>query len=107
DWSKSAEAVDALVRAYFPSPAAWTTENGLFLKILSAVPVRDDDSFITEEMRAASPGTVCAFVKQAGILVRCGTGFLAVKNLQRQGKNAVDFKAFMNGARDFIGTHLE
>ena len=107
DWSKSAEAVDALVRAYFPSPAAWTTENGLSLKILSAVQVREDDSLVTEEMRAAAPGTVCAFIKQAGIFVRCGTGFLAVKNLQRQGKNAVDYKSFMNGARDFIGTHLE
>ena len=41
-----------------------------------------------------------------GILVKTGEGILAVKKLQRQGKNAMDYKSFMNGARNFIGTVL-
>lgn len=106
DWSRTARAVDACVRAYFPSPAAWTEENGVPLRILESVPVREDDALVTEEMRDAPFGTVCAFEKQLGIIVRCGEGFLALKKLQRQGKNAVDYKSFMNGARGFVGTVL-
>lgn len=106
DWSRSARAVDACVRAYFPSPCAWTEENGAPLRILESASICEDDAFVTDEMRAASVGTVCAFEKQLGIIVRCGEGFLALKKLQRQGKNAVDYKSFMNGARGFVGTVL-
>ena len=54
----------------------------------------------------SEPGKVCAFVKQKGILIKCGIGFYAVKKLQRQGKNVMDYKSFMNGARNFVGTVL-
>ena len=51
-------------------------------------------------------GTVLEFSKRDGILIKTGDGILAVKKLQRQGKNAMDYKSFMNGARNFIGTVL-
>ena len=55
----------------------------------------------------AAAGTVLEFSKSDGILIKTGNGILAVKKLQRQGKNAMDYKNFMNGARNFIGTVLE
>ncbi len=54
----------------------------------------------------ALPGTVAAFDKKRGILVKCGQGFLCVTELQRQQKKAMGYKDFMNGARDFVGTLL-
>ena len=47
------------------------------------------------------------FSKSDGILIKTGNGILSVKKLQRQGKNAMDHKNFMNGARNFIGSVLE
>ena len=55
----------------------------------------------------SAPGTVLEFSKSDGILIKTGQGILAVRALQRQGKNAMDYKSFMNGARNFIGTVLE
>lgn len=57
--------------------------------------------------KTAVPGTVIAFDKPHGILIQCGEGVLVVQALQWQAKKAMDYKAFMNGAHDFIGTVLE
>ena len=42
-----------------------------------------------------------------GILVQTGDGVLLVTELQWQAKKAMDYKSFMNGARNFIGSVLE
>ncbi len=108
DWNCSAKKIDAIVRAYNPDPVAWTTESNAPLKIISGVPLYDGQNFNGAEFlkRAHSPGTVVAFEKTRGIIVSCGEGFFAVTELQRQGKNPMDYKSFMNGARDFVGTVL-
>jgi len=36
DWSKSAEEIERMTRAFYPWPTAWTTWNGKILKILEA-----------------------------------------------------------------------
>ena len=112
DWMKSAAEIDAKIRAYFPEPGAWTEENGAPLKILSARTVKDEKPPMTKaaasEGNAAAvlPGTVLSFDKKRGILVQTGSGILAVTELKRQGKKALDAQSFMNGARNFIGTVL-
>ena len=104
--SISAEKIDRTVRGYFPEPNAWTLENDLPLKIMSGLPFSDEEGAALGGNIDDAPGTVCAFSKAKGILVRCGSGFYAVTKLQRQGKNAMDYKSFMNGAKNFIGTVL-
>jgi methionyl-tRNA formyltransferase len=52
------------------------------------------------------PGAVLGLDKEAGILVQTGNGILALRRLQYQGKKALDFKSFLNGARNFIGSKL-
>nr|MCR5187312.1 methionyl-tRNA formyltransferase [Treponema sp.] len=42
-----------------------------------------------------------------GIEIKTGKGSLFVLELQRQGKKSLNYKDFMNGARDFVGTVLE
>ena len=101
NWKEPAEVIEAKIRAYYPEPGCWCMEKGLPLRILSA------------KLSAASgydnepEGKVLDFVKAEGILIKTGAGILAVTQLQRQGKKAMMYKDFMNGARDFVGTVLE
>ena len=100
NWNDTTEIIEAKIRAYYPEPGCWCMENGQSLRILEAAAMNaaGDNSV---------PGTVLEFSKSDGILIKTGNGVLAVKKLQRQGKNAMDYKNFMNGARNFIGTVLE
>lgn len=104
NWNDSAVKIAAAVRAYTSEPGSWTRiggEGGETLKILKASPLGLADDF------ASLPaGTVAAFDKRQGILIKCGQGVLCVTELQRQQKKAMGYKDFMNGARDFVGTRL-
>jgi len=103
-WGDGAALIEAKIRAYYPEPGCWTMENGAPLRILEARLYSGDESALDS---SAAPGTVLAFSKPDGILIKTGAGILAVRKLQRQGKNAMDYKSFMNGARNFTGTVLE
>lgn len=105
DWNKSSLEVSAIVRAFYSEPTAWTTQNNEVLKILEGVPYLENQ--IDEQYLNIKPGTVCSFDKQKGIIVRCGNGYFGIKKIQKPGKNAMDYKSFMNGARDFVGSVLE
>ena len=111
NWKESAEVTEAKIRAYYPEPGCWCMENGAPLRILEARLFTGELSsvpgFENISEAAALPGTVLAFSKPDGILIKTEHGILAVRKLQRQGKNAMDYKSFMNGARNFVGTVLE
>lgn len=101
NWKDDAAAIEAKIRAYYPEPGCWCLENGSPLRILEA------ELFTDNKYEDAAAGSVLEFSRQYGILIKTGAGILAVTKLQRQGKNAMDYKSFMNGARNFIGTMLE
>lgn len=102
NWNDSAENIEAAIRAYYPDPGCWTEEKGLPLKVLAAKCLMECKDFENEPA-----GKVVAFNKAEGILVKTGNGILSLQRLQRQGKNAMAYKDFMNGARDFVGTVLQ
>ena len=106
-WNDSAASIEAKIRAYYPEPGCWCVENGSPLRILEAGVFEGEFSDKSENAEYEKSGTVLAFSKSGGILIKTGDGILAVRKLQRQGKNALDYKSFMNGARNFIGTVLE
>ncbi len=107
DWNDSSDKIDCFVRAFNPEPIAWTTENGIPLKIISGIPLSEEEGgSLCAGVLCKEPGKVAFFAKQKGILIKCGKGFFAVTKLQRQGKNAMNYKDFMNGAKDFIGKQL-
>ena len=107
NWKESASVIEAKIRAYYPEPGCWCTDFGTVLRILEAGIFNGDISTVAPGFNSETePGTVLAFSKPDGILIKTGDGILAVKKLQRQGKNAMDYKSFMNGARNFIGTVL-
>ncbi len=109
NWKDSAEKIDAQIRAYTPWPGCFTTANGQQLRILKgrdAEKIAYQDSSVPKNTSAV-PGTVLEYNKQRGILIQTGNGVLIATELQWQTKKAMDYKSFMNGARNFIGTVLE
>jgi methionyl-tRNA formyltransferase len=99
DWNQGASVIDACIRAYTPWPLAWTVHRGMNLYLLEASPLEDSSP-------AASPGTVLGADKTRGILIQTGSGILAVTRLQYQTKKPLDWKSFLNGAKNLIGSLL-
>ncbi len=99
NWSEPAEKLDRLIRAYTPWPHGFTSWNGQRLNILEAHPAGSSEG-------SESPGTVQGVDKKEGILIQTGEGLLAVTRLQLQSKKPLDFKSFLNGTKDFIGSVL-
>jgi methionyl-tRNA formyltransferase len=80
-WQSDAEVLARVVRV----GGAWTTWRGRTFKVLEAWPT---DAPPTQE-----PGSV------HGDVVRCGTGGLRLVRVQPEGKPAMDFGAWANGAQ--------
>ena len=101
DWKMSALEIEARIRAFNPWPLCRSIHNGRELYILKASVFKDKN-----DHNAAAPGLVLGTDKQNGILVQTGEGILAVTELQYQGKKALFWRDFLNGARDFTGSLL-
>ncbi|MDR2134309.1 MAG: methionyl-tRNA formyltransferase [Treponema sp.] len=116
DWSRSAAEIEARVRAFDPWPQTWTTRGGRQLFILraglpdsppaGASAADSGEAGFAAPSGVLAPGTVLGVDKRQGILIQTGRGVLAARELQYEAKKALDWKAFLNGARDFIGSRL-
>jgi methionyl-tRNA formyltransferase len=105
DWSRSAAEIDAQIRAFDPWPLSWTNHpqadgGELQLFILKAEALDNADN------AATSPGQVLGKDKNKGILIQTGKGILAVSELQYRTKKALEWKAFLNGTRNFMDARL-
>ena len=99
DWSRTATEIDRQIRAYTPWPLCSAEFNGGRVLILKAR--------VSDEKTDLECGTVLPYRKAVGIEIACGQGtVLVVSELQLQGKKAMDYKSFLNGARNFIGAVL-
>jgi methionyl-tRNA formyltransferase len=105
NWNRSAQEIDAGIRAFDPWPLSWTMHGELRLFILKAEPVFEGASHLGA-WHHFHPGEVLGKDKDKGILIQTGGGILAVSRLQYQGKKAMEWKAFLNGARNFLGAKL-
>lgn len=114
NWNESAQKISAFVRAYTSEGGAFTrigSAEGETLKILKCVPFDENEIenkkiALPENFSEMKNGTVAAADKQNGIFVKCGEGVLCVTQLQRQQRNAMSYKDFLNGNKNFIGTVL-
>jgi methionyl-tRNA formyltransferase len=100
DWNRSAREIDARIRAFDPWPLCWTVQGDQQLFILRAEAADEAAD------AAALPGQVLGIDKRRGILIQTGEGALAVTALQYQAKKALEWRAFLNGARNFAGSRL-
>jgi methionyl-tRNA formyltransferase len=100
DWTQSAEAIDAQIRAFTPWPLSWTLHEKQYLLVLEAAPY-------TEAPHTEAPaGTILGIDKRAGILVQTGDGVLCVTRLQYRTRKALEWRAFLNGARDVLNARF-
>ncbi len=93
DWTKPAEEIERLIRAYNPWPGTWTEWNGKRLKIVRAVVIehatnQDNEPFgvsISEDRR---------------LIARCGAHTtLELIEVQPEGKSLMTSQEFVNGVR--------
>jgi methionyl-tRNA formyltransferase len=103
DWGADARRIEAQVRAYTPWPLSWTMDGERRLYILGAcLPPA-----AAGKDAGPAAGTVLGVDKERGILVQTGDGVLVLTMLQYEAKKALEWRAFLNGARDFIGRRLQ
>ena len=96
DWNCPAQETERKIRAYTPFPLCFTACNGTNLLILKAT--------VGAAKTTERAGTVLPYQKSE---IACGDGsVLVASELQWQAKKAMDYKSFMNGARNFVGSVL-
>ncbi len=102
DFSRPADELERLVRGLIPWPCAYTDIDGKNVKIYKASVVKMDDAYKnavqekTEVSLAFAPGEIVEVTKKY-IVIACGKDALMIKNLQPEGKKAMDTAAYLNG----------
>jgi methionyl-tRNA formyltransferase len=107
DWNAGAAEIDRKIRAFTPWPLCLTRFSGSELYLLEGRPFAGDPAGLPGFPENAPPGTVLGADKKWGILIRAGEGIFAAERLQFPARKALDWRAFLNGARDFVGSVLE
>jgi methionyl-tRNA formyltransferase len=103
DWAEPAELIARKVRAYDPWPRTFTLFGGRRLNVLKAVAESGQSA---DGSADTHPGRVIRVDTALGILVETGNGLLALQRLQLQSRKPLDWRSFLNGVRDFVGSVL-
>ena len=87
DWGQSAEKILHQIKAFSPTPAAWTEVDGIRVKILDA----------------ELCGESCNPSDEAkSIIAKCGIGSIRLTLLQPAGKNPMSGEAFLRGHKSIL-----
>lgn len=102
DWSRSAEDIERMTRAYYSWPSAYTklkvkSEKFKIVKVIEAEICKENNHTIGEIF----------LIENNRLAIKCGIGILIIKKLQLEGGKILLAKDFLNGHRDFIGSILE
>jgi methionyl-tRNA formyltransferase len=97
DWNQSAPDIDAKIRAFVPWPRAFTFHGSERVNIRKAAVAHNAELSYPPEKFAALPAGAVLGSDESGILVKTGSGILAVQTIQRETKNALDWKDFLAG----------
>ena len=104
NWNSSAQYIHNQVRAYSKNPGCYCLDNNNQIIKIHKTSVFTD---VLPDINNYQVGQVINVHKQKGILVKTGNGIIAIQELQKQGKSILDYKSFINGARNFIGSVLQ
>lgn len=96
NWAKSAHEIDCLIRGLNPWPVALTTLSGARLKIYAAEPVSG----------TGRQGEVLVSDPKKGLVVACGEGALALREVQLVGGKRMKSADFLRGHAIETGTIL-
>ena len=98
DWSKSARALDALVRGLNPTPYAQTALAGDTYKVGALR--------FTGRVASAEVGTIIAADAKAGLVVAAGDEDVEITEIQAPGKKMMAANAFLNGCALTVGARF-
>lgn len=104
DFTRSAEALEHLVRGLNPWPSAYTRLEGKTLKIWRAR-VAEGCPECSGQAQALPAGQIC-HVADDGIYVATGEGFLVLEEIQLEGKKRMAVADFLRGRTIAPGTVL-
>ena len=106
NWNEKTVQIERKFRAYKGWPGIFTYWKGKFIVITECHLVSEN---IIKKINMADivPGTAFFADKNEGIFVKTADSFLAVTRVKPQSKNEMDFKSFLNGSKDFIGSVLK
>lgn len=97
DLSKDILEVYGYIRGLSDEPGAYLYLDNQKLKIFKAK--------IANDLVTAEVGTIVQADKR-GLLLQCQNGQLAILELQKEGKKRMDYKAFINGNQNLLGSKL-
>ena len=97
DFTKSAVSIERLIRGLNPWPSAYTSMEGKGLKLWQA-----------DVVDGPKKGECCEIidVTKHSIVVQTGEGYLAITELQLEGKKRMPVEAFIRGYEVKVGTKL-
>ena len=94
DFTKSATEIERLIRGLNPWPCAYTKIAGKGVKLFKATVCSVD--------QGAKPGEIVEVTKKT-FTIACGKDGLVIKNLQPEGKKAMDTVSYLNGNKITVG----
>lgn len=97
DFNKSAVAIERLIRGLNPWPSAYTSMEGKGLKLWQAD--------VIDGPKKGECGEILEVTKDS-IVVQTGEGYLAITELQLEGKKRMPVDAFIRGYEVNVGTKL-
>lgn len=99
DWNQTAIQLHNRVRGLKPWPGAFTTFGGKTIKLL-------ETKVIDLHEKSGQPGEIIKIEPGLGILVKAGSGCLAIQRLQLEGSRPMQFEEFLRGHALTIGDIL-
>lgn len=84
NWTQDALDIHNRVRALSSWPGAFVMSGENKLKVLDSTVISEDDPIIPEDLKGAEPGVVVR-AKGENLIVKCGNGYLKIKELQQPG----------------------
>jgi len=98
DWQQSAEAIERMIRAYYPWPSAYTTFDHKRLKVVEVEAV--------EKQSDKKPGTIF-LTEDKQVAVACGKNLIILQKVQPEGKRIMSGQDFIHGHQNILGYQLE
>jgi methionyl-tRNA formyltransferase len=101
DWTLPVEEVGRIVRAYDPKPGAFTTLNGMDVKLFGARMAND------RSIGGALPGVPGEVIAASeGVIVSCADGAICIRDVQPSGRKRMSASEWVRGRGISIGDKL-
>lgn len=104
NWSKSAEEIERMTRAFYPWPSAYANIKNQKSKIKNKI-LKIIEADISDAQNNHYIGEI--FLLNGNLAIKCGKDALIIKKLQLEGGKILTAKEFLNGHKDFAESILK